>query len=503
MFMQIKCQKLDWPASRFGGPRIIGHRGACHHAHENSLAAFALASELGADMWELDVRLSKDGICMVCHDDDLQRLFGMDARISERTAAELKAIEAVDIPTLAEVIELAQKQKAGLYIELKAEGAGPVAMQALQEANFTYAVLGSFEASWVAQLVALDCPYPLSVLIKGGDDPFEQAKHARCDAIHLCWEKASATPQTLLTPQLFKCAQEQGVDIIIWHEERPDVIRALIDLPVEGICSDRPELLVPYAKARARPSFFPKGPEICCHRGVNKLAPENTMAAAQLTFEQDFDWLEIDIHETIDGQLVVFHDATLERTSNGRGQIANYRMDELQNLDVGFWFSKRFAGQKMPSLQDMIHLAKHHGKGLYIEIKQANAQKVLDVVQQMDFMPHCFFWSFDWSCITQMRSLSKEAQLMARSLDFHTPQQAVESVQADIIEINMNEDVEALVLAARKTKARIMLCYMGEEVAIFERIIDLKPDMINVNQSHIWKEVWFKHCQKHQQIAGQ
>ncbi|MCV6601809.1 MAG: glycerophosphodiester phosphodiesterase family protein, partial [Cohaesibacter sp.] len=134
MSMQIKCQKLDWPTSRFGGPRIIGHRGACHHAPENSLTAFALASELGADMWELDVRLSKDGICMVCHDDDLQRLFGMDARISERTAAELKAIEAVDIPTLAEVIELAQKQKAGLYIELKAEGAGPLAMQALQEA---------------------------------------------------------------------------------------------------------------------------------------------------------------------------------------------------------------------------------------------------------------------------------------------------------------------------------------------------------------------------------
>ena len=63
-------------------PLAIGHRGASGHATENTLTAFAKASDLGAEMWELDTQLTNDGVCVVSHEDHLQRVFGLDKRIS-------------------------------------------------------------------------------------------------------------------------------------------------------------------------------------------------------------------------------------------------------------------------------------------------------------------------------------------------------------------------------------------------------------------------------------
>src|SRR6266567_2778718 len=83
------ASRFGWPVAGKKFPLAIGHRGASGHATENTLTAFARASDLGAEMWELDTRLTRDGVCVVSHDDHLQRVFGIDARISELTAAEL------------------------------------------------------------------------------------------------------------------------------------------------------------------------------------------------------------------------------------------------------------------------------------------------------------------------------------------------------------------------------------------------------------------------------
>ena len=107
-------------------PLAIGHRGASGHATENTLTAFAKASDLGAEMWELDTQLTVDGVCVVSHDDHLQRVFGLDLRISELTAAELATLEGACVPTFAAVAALARERNAGLYVELKAAGTGAI-----------------------------------------------------------------------------------------------------------------------------------------------------------------------------------------------------------------------------------------------------------------------------------------------------------------------------------------------------------------------------------------
>jgi len=95
-------------------------------------------------------------------------------------------------------------------------------------------------------------------------------------------------------------------------------------------------------------NFFagPK-PRLFAHRGASGEAPENTMAAFRRAVEVGVTYVELDVHATRDGQFVVIHDETLERTTNGQGKVQEHTLAELQQLEAGYWFS-RDAGQHFP-----------------------------------------------------------------------------------------------------------------------------------------------------------
>ena len=224
-------------------PLAIGHRGASGHATENTLAAFAKASDLGAEMWELDTQITKDGVCVVSHDDHLLRVFGLDLRISELTAAELAALEGACVATFAAVAALARERNAGLYVELKAAGTGAIVWHELLRHRQCFAALGSFDVAQLRELRDADCLYPLSILVRVGADPHVLADRAGADIMHLCWESAGPRPQDLITDALIDRARRDGRQIVLWHEERADIIADIIRQPVLGICSDRPEML--------------------------------------------------------------------------------------------------------------------------------------------------------------------------------------------------------------------------------------------------------------------
>ncbi len=90
------------------------------------------------------------------------------------------------------------------------------------------------------------------------------------------------------------------------------------------------------------------------HRGASGLAPENTMAAFEKAVELGADALELDLHLTRDGELVVIHDQALDRTTDGRGAIHEWSLDELKRLDAGGWFGLAFAGQRIPTLAEVL-----------------------------------------------------------------------------------------------------------------------------------------------------
>jgi glycerophosphoryl diester phosphodiesterase len=113
------------------------------------------------------------------------------------------------------------------------------------------------------------------------------------------------------------------------------------------------------------------------HRGASAYAPENTLAAFRLAQPKKADMFELDVQETRDHQLVIMHDATLARTTNaeevypGRKpwKVADFTLAEIGRLDAGGWFAKKYAGERVPTLGQVLAGMRGRGLGLLLEIK--------------------------------------------------------------------------------------------------------------------------------------
>lgn len=122
------------------------------------------------------------------------------------------------------------------------------------------------------------------------------------------------------------------------------------------------------------------------HRGASGYAPENTIAAFELAFEMGADMLELDVQLSKDGQPVVIHDDSLERTSDGKGQVGALTLSELKRLDAGSWYAASYAGERIPTLEEV--LKRFGGRiGLLIELKLPShypglEEKVAEVVKR-------------------------------------------------------------------------------------------------------------------------
>ncbi len=116
---------------------------------------------------------------------------------------------------------------------------------------------------------------------------------------------------------------------------------------------------------------------VCGHRGHSIGAPENTMAAFRQTKELGGTSCEIDIVMSKDGEIVVLHDITLDRTTNGRGLAADHTATEIVALDAGSSFSADYAGEPVPLLRDTLFYAKEEDMGLHIEIKDSRNEDAL------------------------------------------------------------------------------------------------------------------------------
>ncbi len=111
-----------------------------------------------------------------------------------------------------------------------------------------------------------------------------------------------------------------------------------------------------------------KRPLIFAHRGASKAAPENTLPAFEAAIRLGADGVELDVQYSSDGALVIFHNATLEKTSDGTGRVTAHTLEELRALDAGSWFDPAFAGTRIPTLDEALDLLK--GKLLInIELK--------------------------------------------------------------------------------------------------------------------------------------
>jgi glycerophosphoryl diester phosphodiesterase len=147
------------------------------------------------------------------------------------------------------------------------------------------------------------------------------------------------------------------------------------------------------------------------HRGFSGGAPENTMAAFKKAIEIGSDMIELDVHLSKDGEVVVIHDDTLNRTTDGKGKVVSYTLNELKQLDAGSWFGPQFSGERIPTLKEVLELT--HGQVLLcIELKGGDlgqytlkdlADRSLQEVEKAGMLSQVLFASFDLSAIERVR----------------------------------------------------------------------------------------------------
>lgn len=162
-------------------------------------------------------------------------------------------------------------------------------------------------------------------------------------------------------------------------------------------------------------------PFIIGHRGAAGHAPENTTAAFKKAAVLGVRWIEFDVRLTRDGQPIVFHDETLERTTNGRGNISDLDWDDIQQLDAGRWYAQTYSGERILTLQKAITVLQSLELGANIEIKSTPGREVESghsIVAELQkhwpkSLPPPLISSFQRDCIFAAK---EEASNVARAL---------------------------------------------------------------------------------------
>jgi glycerophosphoryl diester phosphodiesterase len=148
---------------------------------------------------------------------------------------------------------------------------------------------------------------------------------------------------------------------------------------------------------------------IIAHRGASKAAPENTLAAIKKAIEDKADWVEIDVQETADDKVVVFHDSDFMKLAGVDLKIWDATMDDLKDIDIGSWFAPEFKDQRVPTLAEVLDVCK--GKvGVNIELKYYGhdkqlEQRVAEIVEAHDMAAKIVVMSLKIDAVKKMKSL--------------------------------------------------------------------------------------------------
>lgn len=240
-------------------PLIIGHRGASAKAPENTMAAFRRAIDAGADGIEFDVRLTRDGVPVVIHDNNLKRTGGSHYRVADLSLAELKEINVGSwfdtnlfaserVPTLEEVFQLFDSSDHLLYLEMKCDAAerdrlAQTCCDFLRGSSLKERVIVEcFDLEVIESVKKIDCDIKTAALfeprLRGpfGSGVIEQALAVRADEI--------ALHHRLATQRLIEAAIKSNLQVVVWTVDDPAWLKKASSHGITALITNDPEVFV-------------------------------------------------------------------------------------------------------------------------------------------------------------------------------------------------------------------------------------------------------------------
>jgi glycerophosphoryl diester phosphodiesterase len=196
------------------------------------------------------------------------------------------------------------------------------------------------------------------------------------------------------------------------------------------------------------------------HRGEHLERPENTMPAFQEAIRVGADFFEVDVRTSSDGKLVLSHDATVDRCTNGTGNVAQMTFDQLEALDAGIKKGPQFAGTKIPTFDQVLDLAR--GKiGIYVDIKNVTAQNLVTHIEEHGMSDHVVMYCNANMC-KQLLELNPKLKVMPESSSVEHAHMLVDLLHPTVIAYDQRDFKPEIIAVSKEAKAQIYVDVMGK-----------------------------------------
>jgi glycerophosphoryl diester phosphodiesterase len=203
-------------------------------------------------------------------------------------------------------------------------------------------------------------------------------------------------------------------------------------------------------------------PLVVAHRGLLRHAPENTLANFRAGLELRLGF-EFDVRRTKDGYLVCIHDGTVDRTTNGPGKVSEMTLKEVRQLDAGSWFDPRFAGEKVPTVEEVFHLIAEYRQHVFlvaVDLKVPNVEKEIVALAEKHNVLHRLLFIgrtiSEPTVRTELRKASAKAQVAVVANHAGEFPQAVSDSSADWVYVRFLPSKEQME-SAHRAKKRVFM----------------------------------------------
>ena len=241
------------------------------------------------------------------------------------------------------------------------------------------------------------------------------------------------------------------------------------------------------------------------HRGAPHFAPENTLASFEKAIELKSNFLELDVHQTKDFELVVLHDTKVDRTTNGHGHVFDITLQELQKLDAGGWFDQKFKDHKIPTLAPVLDLLiKNPQLKAIIELKDGDSvypgmeKRVVDLITNKKLDSQVIFKSFDPEVLARLKKMAPDisslyvfvASFPAMSLTINTSLafHSALDVEAQILQIHYYFLTQSFVQKAH-AKGYKVVAWGVETKKHMQKCLEMQVDGIETDRLDLLDEV--------------
>ena len=231
--------------------------------------------------------------------------------------------------------------------------------------------------------------------------------------------------------------------------------------------------------------------EITAHRGASVKYPENTMAAFRGAKKLGADWIELDVQQTKDRQIVVSHDTNLARVTGVNKDIIDMNYSEIEKLDAGSFFNKKFKGEKIPLLKEVLQYAKDNNIRLNIELKPTGNEKdfekqVVDLIKKYEFDNRCVITSQVYSVLEKVKKEDKEIKtvyVMSIAIG-----EITDAKYADAFSVEASNVNESLVNTVHNSGKELFAWTINTEESI-NNMIDMDVDNIITDNIQLGKKL--------------